>query len=851
MNCSSFPRKSWRHGRKAASCAATLGLLLILMLGPAPGVPAAPNPVLAPARGNAADCGVMKFSGEYYIIGNMLAGDMFISRDLVHWGNRTHVFSMNNDWATGNASGDRNIHACDPSYYNGIFNLYWSVNRGDLGIVQIGHAISDKPLGPYHEPERKHWFDSKIDAHLFRDDDGSFYFYSVKFTAGNVIWGQRMLDPATLTGEPRRLLSARPRTWELLDDRVNEGPFVFKYRGQYYLVYNANHTAKGHYALGCAVADEPLNFKNAGKYPDPVVEKSYPAPGHRLTAPGQPTVVRGPNGLEYWLVYFLEVDGARRQQAIDRVFFFDRQLYIDGPTSPATPGYHPVPSQPAVLDLFDAPDGGALARHWRPASGQWSIKDKTAEQHQAEGRALATLASAPATQYLAEVNVRPLEDAGAEAGLVAYWQDSANWLLVTLDARHNAWTWRKNEKGAETTGQGPRPKGFNFQAWHSLRVAKNGTDFEVLIDDRPAPGTASPIATGFAGAGVPGLITDSARAGFDGFLYTIGWDETGAGIRNWGGAAGGTASSGKWSVTGAGLQQSAPAGLSRIFKGDPAAEYEFTAQLPRDGAPARSGASPRMGMLPVYCDEQNYLRADLDLDRSELRVSGRKAGQDLPVQTAALPRRFALPASDRAGQLWRTTTQAPATDWAAAGFDAGAWREGAGGFGDGQAPGGETRTNWKTDDLWLRRSFELDQNPMWMARLWMRQNCDAEVFINGVLALRGSGQTGNYGPREIMDAARATLHQGDNTIAIHAHKSGGSKWIDAGLYFPKLPETQGSVNLRAVKLQDRVILFANGQELLAVGGAWPASQVGLISQNRTCRFSGMTYFRLERLEAGC
>ena len=54
---------------------------------------AVPNPVLVPARGNAADCGVMKFNGEYYLIGNSLAGDlMAIGR----------AFSRRNGWGAGN-----------------------------------------------------------------------------------------------------------------------------------------------------------------------------------------------------------------------------------------------------------------------------------------------------------------------------------------------------------------------------------------------------------------------------------------------------------------------------------------------------------------------------------------------------------------------------------------------------------------------------------------------------------------------------------------------------------------------------------------------------------------------------
>ena len=825
---------------RAAGFTASTALTVAICLGFLVSVSAVPNPVLIPSRGSAADCGVMKFNGEYYLIGNSLAGDMFVSPDLVHWGNRTHVFSMHNAWTPGNTAGDRNINACDPSYYNGIFNLYWSVDRGDQGVVQIGHAVSDKPLGPYHETETNHWFASKIDAHLFRDDDGSLTFFSVKFDAGNHIWGQPASDPSTLTGEPRRLLSATPHSWELLDDAVNEGPFVFKYRGQYYLIYNANHTAKGHYALGCAVASSPLAFNNASKYPDPVVEKAFPASGHRLTAPGQPTVIRGPNGLEWWLVYFLEVDGARRQQAIDRVLFFDQQLYVDGPTSAASPGYHPLPNEPVVLDLFDAPDGSALAGRWRPEGGKWSIQDKTAEQTQADGRAMALLPDCPpARQYFAEVNVRLLDRPGSEAGLMAYWRDSANWMSVTLDGRQGTWTVRKTENRVESVLRTPLPTNFNFQVWHALSAAKNGSDFEIRVDDRPAPGAASTVTTIFNEPGVPGMFTDSARAGFDGFIYTIGWDETGAAIRNWGPGLNDAVPRGSWSVTPRGLTQSNPAGPSRIFKGDPAEEYEFTAQFTQDALMAQDGGSHLMGMLPVYVDDQNYLQAEVDPARGELRVRGRKAGEALPVRTAPLLKRFPVPTSEQTGQPWRYTMAPPGTNWAAAAFNDAGWKSGPGGFG-----GAAARTVWDADDLWLRRDFNLEETPTCMARLWWRLRGDAEVYLNGVLAMRGSGRVAGYESREIADSAHATLKRGKNTIAIHAHRTGGAAEIDAGLFLAGIVEAPGSVNLRAVKLTDRVLLFVNGQQRLEIGGGWPASQVGLTTEDIAGHFSGLTWFRI-------
>jgi hypothetical protein len=555
-------------------------------------------------------------------------------------------------------------------------------------------------------------------------------------------------------------------------------------------------------------------------------------------------VIRGPNGFERWLVYFLEVDGARRQQAIDRVLFFGQRLYVDGPTSLATSGYHPLPSDPTAFDLFDAPDDRPLASHWRPEGGQWLTKDKSAEQNQADGRAINLLETTKGSQYLAEVNVKLLDGAGSEAGLIAYWKDSSNWMSVTLDARNHTWNVRKTENSLESVARRALPEDFNFQVWHAVRAEKNGSDFEISIDDRPAPGAVPPLATPFNGTGTPGLFTDSTRARFDGFIYTIGWDETGASIRNWGAGINGPPSRGDWSVGSSGLAQTNTAGSARIFKGDAAEEYEFSAQLTEDGPPAKVGAT--MGMLPVYIDDQNYLQADIDLARGELWVSGRKAGETLDVRVAQLPKRWPLPAAEQSGQLWRYTMKVPRSQWATVAFNDQDWKTGAGPFGVLAA-----RTLWHTNDLWLRRHFDLQETPTGMARLWLRVQGVAEVYLNGVLALRGCGSKDGfesaerYESHEITEAARATLKRGDNTIAIHAlSMTDSAPAIDAGLFLPGIIETPGSVNLRAVKLKDRVILYANGRQCLEIGGSWPASQVGLTSDSMACHFGGLTQFRI-------
>jgi hypothetical protein len=230
------------------------------------------NPVI----NDVPDVGVTCFNGKYYLAGVNTNGGFYISSDLVNWNGPVHVFSMNNEWAKGKPFGDNQVHAVDLRYWNGKFHFYWSVNYWGVQntTVHVGHAVADNILGPYIEPDQVNWFDDRIDPHLLMDSDSSFYFYTVKFTDGNTIYGQRLSDPWTHTSSPKLLFNSLPGTWERMDNNVTEGPEVIKYRSKYYLMYNANHTANsyGNYALGVAEAEDPLGFNSANKYPHPVVQ---------------------------------------------------------------------------------------------------------------------------------------------------------------------------------------------------------------------------------------------------------------------------------------------------------------------------------------------------------------------------------------------------------------------------------------------------------------------------------------------------------------------------------------------------------------------------------------------------
>ena len=75
----------------------------------------------------------------------------------------------------------------------------------------------------------------------------------------------------------------------------------------------------------------------------------------------------------------------------------------------------------------------------------------------------------------------------------------------------------------------------------------------------------------------------------------------------------------------------------------------------------------------------------------------------------------------------------------------------------------------------------MPEGPSADLQLTLYHDEDAEVFINGVPAAQASGYTSDYETIPIAPAARSSLKQGLNVLAIHCHQTGGGQYVDAGL----------------------------------------------------------------------
>ena len=141
-----------------------------------------------------------------------------------------------------------------------------------------------------------------------------------------------------------------------------------------------------------------------------------------------------------------------------------------------------------------------------------------------------------------------------------------------------------------------------------------------------------------------------------------------------------------------------------------------------------------------------------------------------------------VPTSEKTGLTWSYTFDKPKAGWSDTAFDDSGWKTGPGGFGRAGSFGGEARTTWSTDDIWMRRTFTMPKGDLSNLQLYVTHDEDAEIYLNGVLAQSLSGYNTSYEPYLINKDALASIKPGEKvTIAVHCHQTTGGQGVDVGM----------------------------------------------------------------------
>lgn len=172
-----------------------------------------------------------------------------------------------------------------------------------------------------------------------------------------------------------------------------------------------------------------------------------------------------------------------------------------------------------------------------------------------------------------------------------------------------------------------------------------------------------------------------------------------------------------------------------------------------------------------------YDRAVAKIEPRVLRL----ANQETPVSTGE---NLVLPNALHGKPEWRYRLETPPSNWAQPDFHDASWLRGAAGFGNAEVFQAKIGTVWKTDDIWMRRSFFLSSADVENLKLEIRCDDDAEVYLNGARAYTRKGYLIDYLCADISPEAARALHAGTNVVAVHCHQRAGDQYIDVGIFRP-------------------------------------------------------------------
>ena len=91
------------------------------------------------------------------------------------------------------------------------------------------------------------------------------------------------------------------------------------------------------------------------------------------------------------------------------------------------------------------------------------------------------------------------------------------------------------------------------------------------------------------------------------------------------------------------------------------------------------------------------------------------------------------------------------------------------------------RTTWDTENIWLRRTFQLSSTDFENLHLRIHHDEDAEVYLNGHLIGAFEGYSADYAFVPLTEEALQALRPGANTLAVHVTQTDGGQYIDLGL----------------------------------------------------------------------
>lgn len=278
------------------------------------------NPIV---EGYYADPEARYYEGKYYIYvtrsitnyDDQLNLDAFSSSDLIHWEKHEGIIDMSGYPYVHRAVWAPTIIEKNGKYYL-IFASNDIQNNDQIGGLEI--AVSDSPVGPFVNHTGKSLVDrfinyaQPIDAHLFKDDDGTIYLY---------YGGWQHCNLAIMNEEMNGFVPHEDGTIFKLVTPENyvEGPCMLKRNGVYHFMWSEGDWVNGTYHVCTSHGTNPLEINPKGKV---ILESAEIADG-----PGHNGFINIEGTDDWLIVYHRRIIGDR--EAGHRILCIDK-LNFDG-----------------------------------------------------------------------------------------------------------------------------------------------------------------------------------------------------------------------------------------------------------------------------------------------------------------------------------------------------------------------------------------------------------------------------------------------------------------------------------------------------------------------------------------
>ena len=134
-------------------------------------------------------------------------------------------------------------------------------------------------------------------------------------------------------------------------------------------------------------------------------------------------------------------------------------------------------------------------------------------------------------------------------------------------------------------------------------------------------------------------------------------------------------------------------------------------------------------------------------------------------------------------------THKPLSGWMNVGFNDNKWKVTQAPFGDNS----NAKTKWTDGDIWMRRSFTINNINTGKLYLQLHHDDNIEVYLNGKLIYNCTCWNGKMENFLLDDSVKAILVKGQNILAVHCANTSGGSWLDVGL--AEQPATKTDINI--------------------------------------------------------